>query len=52
MTPNHNFALVPRNAAGWSTKILPYLPPEEIALLEIAAARAPRKGKRDSLELF
>ena len=50
MATHHSLAMVPRNAAlARSTKLLPYLPPEEIALLENAAARAPRKGDRDSL---
>jgi integrase/recombinase XerD len=50
MATNPNLTIVPRNAAlARSTKILPYLPPEEIARMENAAARAPRKGDRDAL---
>ncbi len=50
MTTNSNLAIVPRNVAlARSTKILPYLPVEEIARLENAAARAPKTGERNSL---
>jgi len=45
-----NRAISTRNVSlARSTKIVPYLPPEEVALLEKAAAQAPRKGERDSL---
>ena len=45
-----NRALSTRNGAlARSTKIVPYLPVEEIVLLERAAEKAPRKGERDSL---
>ena len=45
-----NRAISTRNVSlARSTKTVPYLPPEEVALLEKAAAQAPRKGERDSL---